>query len=101
MNFLRAGLHDDKQGIKDIAKRMFAGERKVSGWIEEHIDRRRQRSTTAVSQHDDQLQIVAQMIHRKFQAAENFRAQAVAGHAYDKKVIWPFVEYQFDRHAGI
>jgi hypothetical protein len=41
MNFLRTRLHDDEQGINDVAKRMFAGESKVIGRVEEHVDCRR------------------------------------------------------------
>ena len=48
MNFLRAGLHDDEQGINDGKKRMLAGESKIFGWIEEHVDCRRQRPAAAV-----------------------------------------------------
>jgi hypothetical protein len=80
---------------------MFAGESKVIRWVEEHVDCRRQRPTAAVSQHNDQLEIVAQVLDRKFQAAQHFRAQTVAGHADDKKIVRSFVEDQFDRHASI
>jgi hypothetical protein len=54
-----------------------------------------------VSQHNNQLQIVAQVLDRKFQAAEDFRAQAVAGHADDKKIVWSFIKDQFDRNSGV
>src|SRR5262245_49620495 len=80
---------------------MFAGESQVTCRVEEHVNCRRNGSTTAVPQHDDQLQTVAQVINCEFQAAENFRAQAVAGHADNKKVVWPFVEDEFDRCSGI
>src|SRR5262245_20636122 len=100
-NLLRAGLHDDEQGIKNVAKRMFAGESKVIGWVEEHVDCRRYRPTAAVSQHNDQLQIVAQVLDRIFQAAQDFRAQAVTRHADDKKFVWSFIEDEFDRHPGV
>src|SRR5262245_36759093 len=100
-NLLRAGLHDDEQGIKDVAKRRFAGESKVIGWVEEHVDCRRCRPTAAVSQHNDQLQIIAQVLDHIMQDAQDFRAEAVAGHAEDKTIVWSVSEDQFGRHPGV
>src|SRR6185437_13996622 len=54
-----------------------------------------------MSQNDDELQTPAEVVHGIFQAAQDFCTQTVAGNANYKKVVWPLVEDQLDRYAGI
>jgi hypothetical protein len=99
--FLRAGLDDSQQAIKDIAERVLGGEWQVVAGVEEDVDCRGQRPTSAVSQDDDKLQTAAQVFHGIFQAAEHLGAETVPGHAHDEKVIRPFAEDKLDWHSSI
>ena len=54
-----------------------------------------------MSQNDDELQTPAEVVHGIFQAAQDFCTQTIAGNANYKKVVWPLVEDQLDRYAGI
>ena len=54
-----------------------------------------------MSQDDDELQASAEVVNGIFQAAQDFCTQAIAGNADYEKIIRPFVEDQFDRHASV
>jgi len=54
-----------------------------------------------MSQNDDELQASAEVLNGIFQAAQDFWTQTIAGNANYKKIIRPFVEDQFDRHASV
>jgi hypothetical protein len=54
-----------------------------------------------VSQHDDELEAAAQVLHRVPEAAQHLRAEAVAGDANHEQVVRALVEDQLDRHARV
>src|SRR5262245_48053754 len=94
-------LHDKKQAIENVAQRMFGGERQLIARIQEHIDCCRQGTTPAVTQHHDELQATAKVLNRVLDASKHLRAQPVARHADDEKIVRSFVENEFDGYTGV
>ena len=54
-----------------------------------------------MSQDDDEIHASAQVIDGVFQTSKHVHAQTIAGHSNYEKIVWPFVEDQFDRHPSI
>ena len=54
-----------------------------------------------MSQHDDELQRAAQMLHGIFQAAKHLCSKAVTGHADNKEIVRSLIEDEFDWHTGV
>ena len=54
-----------------------------------------------MSQDNNELQSTTQVLDRIFQAAEHLRSEAVTCDADNKEIIWPLVENELDRYAGI
>src|SRR5262245_37407927 len=80
---------------------MHRGNRHVVARAQKHVDGCGESPTSAVPEHDNELQGATQVIYGVFQAAEYLHAKAVTRYPDNEQIVWSLVENEFDWYAGI